>query len=67
MTIFEAIGLFYVILATTVFTIILGAGVVIALVTGGRILYRRYQRGQIEEDRDIVDQLELRRMVRTGR
>ena len=48
----EMIGFFWVVLAAGVFTaeVLIAAG--ITLVLGGRTLYYRYKRGQIEEEID---------------
>lgn len=66
MTVFEALGFFYVVFATGLFTaaFLIAAGV--AGYVGLQTLKQRYIRGAIEERKDLLDQLELKRMTRTG-
>lgn len=66
MSIFETIGLFWVIFSTGMFTaeVLVAAGV--AGYVGLQTLQQRYTRGTIEERKDLLEQLELKRMTRTG-
>jgi hypothetical protein len=62
MTIYEAIGVFYIVLASSIFTAFLAVLVAI----GMEDIRRRYWRGKNEEFHDLTEQYQLREMTRTG-
>lgn len=63
MSVFEIIGFFYTVLATTVFTVYLFG----ILLVGFKEVRQKYERGKREEGKDVAEGSLLRDALRTGR
>jgi len=66
LSILEALGFFYIVMATGTFTAALLSAAFVSIAIGVQTAVRRYKRGEIEESKDLLDQAQLNRAIRTG-